>query len=474
MVAAISESILQLHGWTALTIVFLIPALEASVFLGFVFPGEIAVLLGGVLASQGRISLPEAMAAAVLGAVIGDSIGYVVGRRWGRGLLRGTIGRLPVIKHHLDRHLDAAQAYVRRRKGSAVFFGRFTAALRVLVPGLAGMSEVHYGTFFAFNVAGAIVWGSGFVLLGYVGGESYHRVAKIASRAGLVLLSLVVLGLIAERTVRKLRDSDPGLRRTLARVGRLPPLPWVERRFTRQVAWIRARLNPSGPRGFRLTLALAIAALAVWAFGALTQDVVGGDEMALVDPKLTSWIVAHRVEGLTSAMRILTWLGSTAVIWPMVVVLGGWLLLGRRDWRPLAMLAVAVGGAMATYKIVKPLVTRARPPASLWIGHYTGTAFPSGTSSKAAAFYAMAAIVIGARLRPVGRAVSWALATTAWLVVGFSRIYLGAHWLTDVLAGFALGIAWVALVAAVTYAMPNRGFAMAGARRPGQRGGHAQ
>jgi membrane protein DedA with SNARE-associated domain/membrane-associated phospholipid phosphatase len=468
MIGAITESILQLHGWAALAIVFLIPALEASIFLGFLFPGEIAVLFGGVLAYQGRISLPEAMAAAVLGAVIGDSIGYLVGRRWGSGLLHGTIGRLPVLRHHLDRHLDAAQAYVRRRKGRAVFFGRFTAALRVLVPGLAGMSEVHYGTFFAYNVAGAVVWGLGFVLLGYAGGASYHRVARIASRAGLVLLSLVVLGLIAERAVRRLKERDPGLRRTLGRIGRLPPLPWIERRFPRQVAWAGARLNPSRPTGFRLTFALAIAALSLWAFGALTQDVIGGDEMALVDPKLTAWIVVHRVGGLTSAMKVLTWLGSTAVIVPMALALGGWFLLGRRDWRPLAMLAVAVGGATATYTIVKPLVERARPPAMIWIGQNTGWAFPSGHASKAAAFYAMAAIVIGAGLPLSKRAVTWAFGTAAWVTVGVSRLYLGAHWLTDVLGGFAIGIAWVALVAAASLAMPGRRFAVTGARRPAE------
>lgn len=136
MLGGVTDSILHLHGWVALVIVFVVPALEASAFLGFVFPGEIAALLGGVLAYQGRISLPAAIAAAVLGAIIGDSIGYLIGRRWGRRMLRGTIGRVPIIKRHLERHLDAAQAYVKRRRRIAVFFGRFTAALRVL-PGLA-------------------------------------------------------------------------------------------------------------------------------------------------------------------------------------------------------------------------------------------------------------------------------------------------------------------------------------------------
>jgi membrane protein DedA with SNARE-associated domain/membrane-associated phospholipid phosphatase len=449
MLGSISNSILHLHGWVALAIVFLIPTLEASAFLGFLFPGEIAVLLGGVLAYEGRISLPSAIAAAVLGAVLGDSIGYVVGRRWGRGLLHGTLGRVPIIKRHLDRHLDAAQAYVRRRKGSAVFFGRFTAALRVLVPGLAGMSEVHYPTFLAYNLAGGVLWGAGFVLLGYLGGASYHRVARIASRAGLVLLALVVFALLAERLLHRLQERDPGLRRTVVRIGRFPPFGWVRRRFPNQVAWLGRRLDPSNPRGFPLSLALAVAALAGWAFGGLTQDVVGRDEMALVDPKVTSWVVGHRMSALTVVLNVLTWLGSIGVIVPLGLALGGWFLLRRRDWRPLAMLAVTVGGAVATFHIVKPIVGRPRPPASLWIGHYTGAAFPSGHATQAVSFYAMAAILVATRASIRRRALTWALAAAVVLIVGFSRLYLGAHWLTDVLGGYAIAVTWVALVAAV-------------------------
>src|SRR5258706_16450596 len=98
--------------------------------------------------------------------------------------MHGTIGRLPVSRRHLDRQLESARAYVRRRRGSAVFFGRFTAALRVLVPGLAGMSQVEYPVFLAYNVAGGALWGAGMAVLGYPARGSFHRVGKIAGRAG--------------------------------------------------------------------------------------------------------------------------------------------------------------------------------------------------------------------------------------------------------------------------------------------------
>src|SRR2546429_5210242 len=94
MIDTIAQHILGLPGWVALVIVFAVPLLESSAFVGFVFPGEIAVLLGGVLAFQHRVALPAVLAAAIAGAVLGDTIGYWVGHRYGRRLLSGRGGRL--------------------------------------------------------------------------------------------------------------------------------------------------------------------------------------------------------------------------------------------------------------------------------------------------------------------------------------------------------------------------------------------
>jgi undecaprenyl-diphosphatase len=469
LAASVTDRILSLPGWLVLALVFAFPALEASAFVGFVFPGEIAVILGGVAASRGTVPLWAVIAAAVSGAIIGDSVGYLVGRRWGTHLLHGTLGRLPVIRTHLDKHLDSARAYVQRRKGSAVFFGRFTAALRVLVPGLAGISEVHYPTFLVYNVAGGALWGAGFAVLGYAAGASYHRVERIASQAGLILLGVIVAGLIASRLLRRFAARSPGLKAVGDRLAATPPLAWVRRRFPAQVAWGRRRLDARSPRGFWLTFTVAAGALAAWAFGGLTQDVVGHDDAALADPHVTAWVIAHRTGWLTSALQVLTWLGSTAFIIPIGLATGLYFVIRRRDWRPVALLTAAVAGAVGLYNIVKPLVGRPRPPAAIRIGHYSGAAFPSGHATQSVAFYAMLAIVLGAGLSIRRRALLWSAAALVVLIVGASRIYLGAHWLTDVLAGYALGATWVAIVVVVLLAT-SRG---TGKARAAQDQGHA-
>jgi membrane protein DedA with SNARE-associated domain len=83
----LAEGLLSLSGWAALALLFVLPALEAPAFLGLVLPGELALLLGGVLAQQDRIPLPAALAVGTAGAVAGDSVGYWIGHRYGPGLL---------------------------------------------------------------------------------------------------------------------------------------------------------------------------------------------------------------------------------------------------------------------------------------------------------------------------------------------------------------------------------------------------
>jgi membrane-associated protein len=183
-------------------LVFALPAGESAIFLGFIFPGETAAVLAGVLAYYGRLNLAVAFIAVVAGAVIGDSIGYAVGRRWGLRLLEGPLSRF--IKPH---HVQRTQAILHRRGGWAVFAGRFTAALRVLVPGFAGMAKIPYRRFFLFNLAGGVIWGVGFVLLGYLAGASWRSAAHTAGTVGLIVVAALVVVVVVVVLVRRRRSE---------------------------------------------------------------------------------------------------------------------------------------------------------------------------------------------------------------------------------------------------------------------------
>ncbi len=200
--SGIAEAVLRLPPGVTLALVFALPLLEASAFVGFVVPGEIGVLLGGVLANQHRVSLAAVLVLGISGAIIGDSIGYEVGRRYGERVLAKVPDRL------LDeQRLRRAEESVRRLGGKAVFVGRFTTAARVLVPGLAGLARIPYARFLAFNVAGGALWATLFVLLGYAVGSQYPLVERNATVVGLALLAVAAGVLLVRRHRRRRRES---------------------------------------------------------------------------------------------------------------------------------------------------------------------------------------------------------------------------------------------------------------------------
>jgi undecaprenyl-diphosphatase len=187
----ILDRILLLPPSIALALVFLLPALEASAFVGVILPGEVGVILGGVLANQHKLPLAAVLVAAIAGAVIGDTIGYWVGKRYGETLLSKIPNR--ILK---PEHLERAEESVRNFGGKAVFIGRFTAALRALIPGMAGMSRISYGRFLAWNAIGGLLWATAFVILGYLAGSQYKQIEHYANYIGLGLLLLIAAVLI--------------------------------------------------------------------------------------------------------------------------------------------------------------------------------------------------------------------------------------------------------------------------------------
>jgi membrane protein DedA with SNARE-associated domain/membrane-associated phospholipid phosphatase len=448
----LADRILALHGWAALAVVFGLPALEASVFVGVVVPGEIAVLLGGVLAFQQRVSLPAVTAAAIAGAICGDTVGYLVGRRWGHTILDSALGRLVKAEH-----LDRAERYLAARGGPAVFLGRFTAALRALIPGLAGMARLRYRTFAVYNAAGGVVWATGFVLLGYVAGTGWRRVEHLAGRASLLLLVvLVVVGAIV-LAARWIAAHPDRVRAAADRQLQRPLVRRLRGRYQRQLAFLARRLQPQGALGLTLTLTALALVTAGWAFGALLQDVVAHDELALVDQPIWRVFVAHREAWLTTGMRGASDLGNTSVLAGLLVAAGLAWRWRTRSWQPLGLLGAALAGAWELSTITKQLTHRPRPPAAQAIGHWAGFAFPSGHATHAAAVYGMLAWLLAATTPRWGRKVGlWAAAVVVVGLVGVSRLYLGAQWLTDVLGGYALGAAWLAGLLTLARTIPTR------------------
>jgi membrane-associated protein len=199
--SSLVSSLTQLSGWVAYGIIAALVFGETAIFLGFVLPGEAAVVLGGVLASRGHVSLPLLIVVVVVTAVAGPLVGYEIGRRMGDRLFASRALR------YVPGGADKARSALHDKGGVAVLAGRFVAVVRALMPAAAGAARVSYRTFLIYNAVGGIIWGVGYCLLGYLAGSAYAVVERRVGTGLAIALAAAVMAIVIAWAVRRHRAA---------------------------------------------------------------------------------------------------------------------------------------------------------------------------------------------------------------------------------------------------------------------------
>jgi membrane protein DedA with SNARE-associated domain/membrane-associated phospholipid phosphatase len=415
--------------------------LETGAFIGLIAPGETAIIVGGVVAGQGEINLIVLIAIVWAAAVAGDVTSFFLGRRLGRAFL---VEHGPKVKITPDR-LETVEAFFDRHGGKAIFLGRFVGLVRAIAPFLAGSSAMKLRRFLPYDVLGAGLWASTFCLLGFIFWRSLDQVLAIAKQGALALgiIISVVVGIVV--AVRWLRESAHRAR-LMAFVDqqeRKPVVGPVVRAGHRLVDWLQGparflwrRLTP-GELGLELTTLLAVAAVGSFAFFGYLILIDDGVLETAGDTRVVRWALDLRDQDALDIVRVLTALGTFAVIAVATVAASAWCVIRRR----VAEAVVLVGGGLLTYaavQITKALVERPRP--SIAVFDASGWSYPSGHAAHAVTYVAIAVVLTRTRSRRAKTlAVGGALALTAF--IGATRLYLGVHYLSDVLGGYGLGAA---------------------------------
>jgi undecaprenyl-diphosphatase len=212
------------------------------------------------------------------------------------------------------------------------------------------------------------------------------------------------------------------------------------------VRFVAARLDPKAYLGLHVTVGLGIAGLALWAFGALLEEVLDNATVVQLDVAAMAWVQSRVTPLGLRVFGIITRLGDAPVI-PVIAALGAVVLWRQRRRLLLACWTSAYVGGVVFNKLLKLLVHRDRPVLPLGRPRFAEFSFPSGHTMAATIGYGMLAYVVAVYWRPRRirrRFIGLAAAGLAFLV-GLSRVYLGAHFPTDVLGGFAAGAAWLAI-----------------------------
>ena len=431
-----TSQILSLVAQYGYLIVFFGVLLEST---GVPLPGETILLTAGALAQQGHLYLGDAIVFGILGAVVGDQIGYWVGReggrpfvlRWGRYVLVTT------------EHLAQAERFFSRHGGKAVFLARFVAGLRVFGALVAGISRMRWRTFFFYNALGGMLWATAAVTVGYLLGGSLDLVERWAGDASLLLLGLVLLGLAFYFTYRWVSRHQRQILLYAAAVLSYPPIARLIRRYERQLAWLLRRLAPGQYLGLHLTVGLLAAAGCLWLFGGVAEDLLNNDPLVRFDQTVETLLHERATPTLTAFFLVVTALGSLETIGLLGLVVS--VTLGvRRQWLYLGTWLAALAGGFVLNQLLKEFFARPRPYFEHPLLLEASYSFPSSHATMSFICYGMLAYfcVLALRTWRVRTAVVFG-ATMLVLLIGFSRIYLGVHYFSDVVAGFASGGIWL-------------------------------
>ncbi|MDQ6732132.1 MAG: DedA family protein [Actinomycetota bacterium] len=171
---------------------YLLPAIIGLESMGVPSPGETALVLAAVLASQGKLQIWLVLVIGISSAIIGDNLGYWLGRKFGREVLESERGPL---HHHRIRAIQAGDRFFDKHGPKAVFLARWIALVRFAAAWLAGINEMRFAEFFLWNALGAVTWGLSFGLVGYFAGQAAaDAITQFGIYAFIALAGLAVGG----------------------------------------------------------------------------------------------------------------------------------------------------------------------------------------------------------------------------------------------------------------------------------------
>jgi len=421
--------------------------LETGAFIGLVAPGEFTVMFGGVVAAQGQIRIVALIGLVWACAVAGDTTSFFLGRRLGRDFMLRHGPRVKITRERLEK----VEGFFERHGGKTILFGRFIGLVRAMAPFIAGASRMRFRRFIPYDVVSAGLWATTFCLVGYVFWQSFGQVVMIAKRGALALGAViaVVVGAIALYRYLRVPGNRKRARAWIDEHSQRPPLRQIARvvrplnarviqpvaqRSTGPLRFLWERLTP-GELGLELTTLLAVVLVGSYVFGALAID-VGEDQRFVFDGTAFSAVASVRQEAGIVVARALTVLGSPQVVGAMIAAAAAYLFWRREAVEALTLL-VGFGATFGAVNLAKTVEARPRPGAGLVVA--SGSSFPSAHAAYAIAYVAIVLAIVRALPSFVHRAACVVFALVLAAAIGLTRVYLHVHYLSDVVAGWALG-----------------------------------
>lgn len=417
------------HPVAAGLLIALIAFCDALAVVGIVVPALPLLFAVGALIGLGHIDGPYALICTALGAFAGDGLSFWIGRKWGHQLRdHWPFRRYPQL-------IDRGEQLFRRHGSKSIVIARFVGAVRPFVPATAGMLRMPLKRYVPASIFAALIWAAVFLAPGWIFGASYDAVAAVADKLALALGALaaviVVVWTLVLYTYRWFANHANSL---LARA-----LKWTHA-HPKLGRYAAALIDPNRPESPSLVV-LATCVIGIgWAWFAWLAAVLARGGPLAIDRTVYEAMFALRNPLADRLMAALASIGDAQVLGSAAGAALLW-LLWRRRWIAAAHWLGALAFGLALTALLDAVVDMPRPPTAP-----PGFGFPSIAVTMTTIAFGFFAVLI-AREMP-GRQRVWPYLVTGVVVtlLGFSRLYLGAHWLSDVAGGVLFGVVWLLLL----------------------------
>lgn len=438
------EPLFELPALTVYIVIGVLCMTEAAFFLGFVTPGELAVVTGGILASRGQLELDILVVVVLVATVLGNAAGFYVGCRWGADML----GWAP-LQRFFGPSIRRTQDFMFRRGEWAIVLSRVSTPTRIIVPFLAGASGVHYRRFVLFDVPASLLWAATWSTLGFVLGTSWGVIQEVSGTAALLVLILFILAVVIRWVAARIaanRRRVQAMFRLTVRVTRTRALVRV---LTPGFRWLSRRLDPRLARGLSLTIGFFSLLLAIGGIGLVFVHTHASRGLALIDFPVLEWMSQTRTEQAVEIAET----GLLAFDWPGVVFLALPLMglaLWRAGWLAALRLGIGVIGAASGAFLLDRFALEGPVP---------NAEFPSVPVCMAAALLVHTTSFTARSLHWAGAVASAAFGSFVLCTVALGTLVAGWSAPSGIVLGVAFGMAW-----ATALELPEA------ALRPGARG----
>ncbi len=390
-----SDNISNIIAFGGYPILFLAIVLEGFPLVGTLVPGHVAIIAGGFLAHTGILNIWILIAVCLSAAIIGDAIGFYLGRRYGIHL----IDRFRPYFFIRDEHITKAQGLLEKHTGKAMIIGRLSPVTRALMPFLVGTSSTTHARFWIFNIIGATLWVIPSILLGYLFSFGFEAAAGYFGRA--VVGAVIFSGLII----------------------------WGYR-------FINIRFHIF--RRYEL-FALIINVISLVVLSLMIRDALANTSfMANFDIWVNQFMNTNINSLMIASAQWISTIGAVGVPLVASIIIGAIFMFHGR-WRSAIIILLSVISAFGAFTFMKEFFLRPRPDNALQL--LTDPSFPSGHATMAAAFLFACAYLFAPKISNwVWRELFIVLCVLLTVAIGLSRIVLNVHWVSDVIAGWSLGI----------------------------------